>query len=44
MKTNMKPQNGGLEDHFPFQPGDFQVEKKRSSFQVEFSHWAPVAP
>ena len=24
-KTNMEPQNGGLEDDFPFQTGDFQV-------------------
>ncbi len=24
-KTNMEPQNEGLEDHFPFQRGDFQV-------------------
>ena len=25
LKTNMEPQNGGLEDDFPFQRGDFQV-------------------
>ena len=24
-KTNMEPKNGGLEDDFPFQTGDFQV-------------------
>ena len=24
-KTNMEPQNRGLEDDFPFQKGDFQV-------------------
>lgn len=24
-KTNMEPQNGGLEDEFPVQSGDFQV-------------------
>ena len=24
-KTNMEPQNGGLEDDFPFQRGDFPV-------------------
>ena len=24
-KTNMEPKNGGLEDDFPFQMGDFQV-------------------
>ena len=24
-KTNMEPNNGGLEDDFPFQTGDFQV-------------------
>ena len=24
-KTNMEPQNEGLEDAFPFQMGDFQV-------------------
>ena len=24
-KTNMEPQNGGFEDDFPFQRGDFQV-------------------
>ena len=24
-KTNMEPQNGGLEDDFSFQRGDFQV-------------------
>ena len=24
-KTNMEPQNEGLEDEFPFQMGDFQV-------------------
>ena len=24
-KTNMEPENGGLEDDFPFQTGDFQV-------------------
>ena len=24
-KTNMEPQNGGLEDDFPFQRADFQV-------------------
>ena len=25
MKINMEPKNGGLEDDFPFQTGDFQV-------------------
>ena len=24
-KSNMEPENGGLEDDFPFQTGDFQV-------------------
>ena len=24
-KTNMEPQNGGLQDDFPLQKGDFQV-------------------
>ena len=24
-KTNMEPENGGLEDDLPFQTGDFQV-------------------
>ena len=25
LKINMEPKNGGLEDDFPFQTGDFQV-------------------
>ena len=25
LKINMEPKNGGLEDDFPFQLGDFQV-------------------
>ena len=25
LKINMEPKNGGLEDDFPFQGGDFQV-------------------
>ena len=25
LKINMEPKNGGLEDAFPFQTGDFQV-------------------
>ena len=29
-KTNMEPKNGGLEDDFPFQTGDFQVPCKFS--------------
>ena len=24
-KSNMEPENGGLEDEFPFQKGDFQI-------------------
>ena len=26
LKINMEPKNEGLEDDFPFQTGDFQVE------------------
>ena len=35
-KTNMEPENGGLEDEFPFQTGDFQVPCSFSGVYIIF--------
>ena len=35
-KTNIAPQNGGLEDDFPFQLGDFEVPCQTSGVYVVF--------
>ena len=35
-KTNTEPENGGLEDEFPFQTGDFQVPCSFSGVYIKF--------
>ena len=37
-KTNIAPQNGGLEDDFPFQLGDFEVPCQTSGVYVVFQN------